>query len=599
METENKYDNAVVKVDCDKKFSLNKLRICFCIDTSNSTKSLFVQTKEWGMTYLDVEKLFVMKMAEKLSYPESVTYIGWNKEACQVDCIKNLVQQRGTNPSCLFENDTSYHIVSNSDIVFLITDGIISNEDVNMFHQHMKSRGIQLKAIIGVIVGRRTNTNETYFQIKPADINVSVIAPATIANSCILFYNMKTVYVVWASGDFENILQPNSITKETLWSDVTTTSFKDLSEISLTFPNDKIHNSLIKNEYIHLGKGNYFNPVKLLVSKPTFHELIEYPFSQICQYFKITQSYDKLYLWFKNLCKEKLEILCQQSLCSIKNMIVKSSDNTFQFCNPYYKPLFIIERNKLFVYKYILNNAINFNLKSLLFNSEERSIMEFIRGIYGTMQEDMISSNVDSDYLAMNISRDRYKSFTKKTSTEYDYFKNNKSISKNEILFDNNNFKDVILWINLFNNNLHESVKPNENCSLCGDQGIGCVVIKKFLNLSNDEIIDNPVDHIYPKILCEKCAVCFCNYQIDTAKYYAAIPIVKPREEINHLIMNMIMCLMNGFFIKYFASMNDKVLSLFSTIIESLVGRNISTFDMINDTNCDDVNDHDGIHMQE
>ena len=117
----------------------------------------------------------------------------------------------GTDPSTIFSNHSSKTLFESSEIVVFITDGEISNSEVNKFSGHLKNH-LNKALYICVIVNAGLE--------KLADLNVSVIAPLIIAPNVICLYHDCTsdkTFVVASRGVVSTIYpNPENFTKQTL-----------------------------------------------------------------------------------------------------------------------------------------------------------------------------------------------------------------------------------------------------------------------------------------------------------------------------------------------------------------------------------------------
>nr|URM62015.1 hypothetical protein [Mimivirus sp.] len=177
-----KQNNIFKNLPITQVTTISQSRICFCIDSSGSTANNFAAK----LSYMDVIKSFVKKISNQLI--KSPQYISWDCSATIIDSIDQLESRGGTCPSCIFENETTLQSIKMSDMGIIITDGNIESYEVNNFSNHINNQASHFKAVIGVIIGRRTGGNTI---TKPHEINISVLLPAMISNACILFYNYK------------------------------------------------------------------------------------------------------------------------------------------------------------------------------------------------------------------------------------------------------------------------------------------------------------------------------------------------------------------------------------------------------------------------
>ncbi|BCS83452.1 hypothetical protein QLL95_gp0671 [Cotonvirus japonicus] len=520
--------NFFTKLSSESIQTLGELKICFCIDNSGSTSKIFANIN----SYLDVEINFVREIVKHLKYKPK--YISWETIALNISNLINIKSGGATNPSSLFEDKKTYQTILNSNVMFILTDGQIIVDEVNKFGLLMNKCGAHLQAVIGVIVDRRTNKKS--FDIKnPAEINTSVLNPAMISNSCILFYNLKNIYVMWSSGVFLNTWKPHNIKKNSTWNDITTISFESICNTIIPTPNIESHSSLIKSGFISFGNGLYFNPDEFLKSKPNIYNIMHYPFNQICQHFKIMLKYEKLYTWFNSIKNDYISKTIHDTMNKIKSLI---SDSNLGDYRPENKDEFIKNRNLALMCKYI--NKSNVDVDDFIIDVNINSVIKFIRHMTKIIGQDVKLHKTSNGYSAFNTSRSRYESFSDNDSEnsldynsgddlDYDLNddlnndlsngldENNSSESESESYSFNlpaeklHMCNNTICWIN----NNHNSSLSKHKCHICSKESTPCILVKNKINPFNINLIENnPIDYFYSKTMCDKCASLFCEYPI-------------------------------------------------------------------------------------
>ena len=513
MEIENTNNNfnaqPFVTLPTINNVCLKNLQVCFCIDVSGSTASIFADQK----TILDVETEFVKSFLPELTKPPK--FISWDDKSQNILNVDSLKPDAGTRPACLFQNSDTLGTIKETDVAIIITDGCIGIEEINAFGKYMTSLGTHLKAVVGVIVGRRTNCRSGALN-KPADIGVSVLVPAMISNSCILFHNWNTSYVMWSSGIFKPEWKPNDITNESNWSHVTNVDISNIININIPIVNPVMENELCNKDYIPFGCGIFFNPNNLLLSCPSWDDLLEMPFDRICQYFKVTLRYAELLKWFKvqkdkflqefvtvSDEKEKIDLLIKEMLDrgrSVDHNIVTSFINT---------------RNNALTRRYI----DDVDIENVSNDPRIAKLLQFFRQMIKIMEEDNHIQYESSCYTSFSISSSRYC-----TSNPTNTPTNSKSSKMTA------DFNEPLKWLEQFSRlyPLHNSLKCE--CSICVETSIPFIIIRKHIgkNYIND-IVDYPTSYFYPQLLCCKCATYFCNIGIDPVRVscFAAIPIVR------------------------------------------------------------------------
>lgn len=507
--------------------TINQAKICFCIDSSGSTGNIFAAK----LSYMDVIKSFVKKISAQLT--KSPQYISWDCSAIMIDNINQLESRGGTCPSCIFENETTLQSIKISDVGIIITDGNIESYEVNNFSNHINNQASHFKAVIGVIIGRRTGGNTI---TKPHEINISVLLPAMISNACILFYNYKKIYVMWTSGIFKNKWKHIDVDLTTSWDDMTTISVNEICQIEIPIPDQLLHKQITSEGYIPLGLDLYFNPKHLLMSNPDPNEIIEYPFYQICQYFKTGNNHLKLLQWLEQQ-KKKFIYGIDSSECG--NITIENAINNQQ--------LYLTSRDKILTcrYPYILNTCTNMSCQSLC------SVSKFFTGMINILSED--SRIIDSyhKYTLYYSSKSRYSNFV-----------DSEPVNDNKIL----SLEDQI--INLCN------IECSYACEWCKQHSIPVIVMKNNINKDNMELFVNEYENIIlPYFLCPKCAECLIiSLKMKDKNNYNALPIIP----INQLNMdqyydwfhNKIIC--QNYYTKYNKELLELLLIFLTSILKKI-----------------------------
>ena len=532
----------MINLKIDDIEQLRDLKICFCIDTSKSTSGIFANSD----CYLDVEKYFVDKIINNLKQTTdnlNVRHIGWNTRANISKNFHKLESTGSTFPSSIFDNGDTLRVILDSEIIFIITDGLIYPDEVTRFGQLVNSYGFHFKAVIGVIVDRRTKilpNGETKIK-PPSSVNVSVLMPAMISNSCILFYNLKDIYVMWTSGIFDSIFNTLDISEKSSWLSVTKTDFSTICNVGIPVPDQQKHLELIQRGYTPFGAGNYVHLEKFINRDIDIADLMNYPLGQICQHFKVTQRYELIYNWFDIQRKKYIDFVSEKSIDSIKKQMENSVYG-------YYKPQdlseYLSHRNILIACSCITDRNIPVDINIITDKSIARNL-ETIRKLSLTMEEDMEAIKENYDYTMFYASKSRYNSFRRNYSERQE--KNINMVSDISDISDitEKSFKNILAWITLFDSvtkqieeddvsnsisdHLNNIVFPKYNCYLCEQESIGCILVKKSIDLDNkNDLINNPYDYFYPKLVCEKCASCLCDYPLTNTSYYMAVPLIIP-----------------------------------------------------------------------
>ena len=523
---------------------LKTLRIAFCIDTSSSTRSVFTGNEKIGYyTYLHVEKEFVNKMLSFLPSDLNKTntneqdtngtntneqdtngtttneqFITWNDTATKIDfesfkSLGNTHGKFGTRPVCMFQNGETFSAIQSCDVAVIITDGDIKNRDVHLFSKSMTSHGSHLKAIIGVIVGRRTTVGSDKV-LKPSEINVSVLAPALLSNSsCILFYNTTTTFVMNASDVFSNAWDSAEISSETGWDNVSSINIEDIGNVMIPVTDLKSQNELLSSGYVPFGAGLFFHPEYFLSYDPTWDQLIMLPFDRICQYFKITQKCNVILEWLQRQKNRFLQEFVpsdaekgkiEQAISEIITSDIHRHRNLLAVSN------YVQDRDTILARKYVDDEVI----ESTISDPKIIKLMCFFRNMTKVMEEDKRLQNSNLSYTAASISKNKY------CDLEMD-----DPVCKTIDVDFNEPFKWFEQFKQVYPSHTHNSIKYE--CSICCETDVPFVLIRKFFNYNDLESLwQRSTDYFYPQILCSKCAGYFCIEQVDPVRVacYAAIP---------------------------------------------------------------------------
>lgn len=520
-----KQNNIFKNLPITQVTTISQSKICFCIDSSGSTGNIFAAK----LSYMDVIKSFIKKISNQLT--KSPQYISWDCSATIIDSIDQLESRGGTCPSCIFENEITLQSIKMSDMGIIITDGNIESYEINNFSNHINNQASHFKAVIGVIIGRRTGGNTI---TKPHEINISVLLPAMISNACILFYNYKKIYVMWTSGIFKNKWKHIDVDLTTSWDDMTTISANEICQIEIPIPDQSLHKQITNEGYIPLGLDLYFNPKYLLMSNPDPNEIIEYPFYQICQYYKTGNNHLKLLQWLKQQ-KEKFIYDIDSTECI--NITIENAINNQQS--------YLISRDKILAcrYPYIINTCTNMSCQSL------SSISKFFTGMINILVEDLQNFDSNQKYTLYYSSKSRYSNFV-----------DPKPVNDNKILC----LEDQI--INLCN------IECSCTCEWCKQDSVPVIVMKNNINKDNMELFVNEYENIiFPYFLCPKCAECLIITLKMKDKYnYNALPIIpinqSNRDQYYTWFHNKIICL--SFYAKYNKELSELLLIFLTSILK-------------------------------
>lgn len=513
MEEINQSIKPLIQLTPQKTVPLKDHKVGFFIDNSGSTSSTFVDDTRFGGSkdsFLDVERAFVSSFQNLLPFRAKI--VSWNSTALLVTDLSKIYPGGGTRPSSIFQNDNTYQMMKEIEVAIILTDGNIENAEIRAFGNEMSKKCLHLKAVIGIVVGRRTSSEEPVRLRSPQEIDVSVLVPAMISDSCILFHNVNDSYLMWSTGSFKDHLHPPDIGPSTTWSDIKSVSFEELANIPLPMYDDKLGSSICQG-YIPLGSGLLFNPQLLLDSDPSWDELQNMPFYRICQYFRVTQKYDKLYEWFSRQQKR----FCNEFLTNINDRVVvddlisqiRNSTNPSHLIHSYTQI-----RDGSIINRYREDPEIfDSRIISLIPDERVRKLLNFFKMMNRVMIEDKQTQRQGSSYTTSSISQSRYISVPAQTTIN--------TISAS--------FHEPFRWLMQYRAYSPKHQTPLIECSICIEKSEPCLLVRqKFSKSSLGDMIDQMWNYLCPQVVCCRCADYFCQVAKDPHRQpcLAALPIV-------------------------------------------------------------------------
>lgn len=489
---------------------LKYLRWGIFIDDSGSTGTKINNTEK---LVLDVEKEFGLDLIRQLSNQHRI--VRWSSTVDTVQNMDEIKPNGGTQPKLIFD-DHVLDVIKNIDVALLITDGQIPQHEVTSFGHKMVTLGVHLKAIIGVIVGKKN--------VDPSNINVSVLVPAMISNACILYHNGESTSVMWACGAFKSAWNPIDIDSNVTWDSVTTVG-KDnvcsIPEVTISQCPYSEEQRLFEQEYIPFGSNLFFNPKELLNSHPTWDELQQFPFDRICQYFKVADQYNALIDWFKAEKDRFLnEFLVdeneQTNFETLFNQMNRRSRQTRTHRNDPNLKTYVRTRDRAIVRRYIASDT---DIDELLTDERAIMLMKFFRTLMKVMEEDVRDQYSNSSYTTTTISSTRYTS----------YQTQNTSYSSSTLTHITAPFNEPHNWLLQLRKLYPDHSLPRHECSVCCEESVPFVLFRKSFNKDQIEsFLIEPFSYYYPQILCSKCADFFCLQGIDPVREscVAAVPLL-------------------------------------------------------------------------
>lgn len=200
----------------------------FAVDVSWSTSS--------GI--LSQEKKAVVDLAMQFSAPakERVHVLPWNTMAfppTTLSSIDSLHSSGGTDPTVLNSDSRHHHILQNSSLWFLLTDGKIDQITVKDFALGICEKGLHGTACVIILFGHRPG--------RPASCNISVgQAVFAVAPDCaFLFHDVVTgeIFVFQCKGCFRGLLPQEemqiTLDTETTWHQLPQISYDKLAKLTV------------------------------------------------------------------------------------------------------------------------------------------------------------------------------------------------------------------------------------------------------------------------------------------------------------------------------------------------------------------------------
>ena len=438
---------------------LYDMQLTFFIDISASTMDSLTQTKK----IIDVEIGFIKDLSAHLTLPPLL--VSWASTAQVLNDLAEIKPGGNTDPVVIFDTEEIDTIIDKTEVAVIITDGEITGDNIKNFAQKMRFRGKYFQAVLGIIVGRRTNDDNVL--INPGDINVSVLLPAMLANSCILLHNSLENYVMWSSGPFAQQLRAVHIDAETRWRDISTVSFGKLATLDIPHYSKSMINNLHRIGYHNYGDV-FFNPNMLLTSSPSISEILSFPFDIICRHFRSTSRYSDLLSWTIEQKNRLLQLLLDEQ---IQSSIISVDD---------------------------------------LFRLFDRVIE--------SMNIDIDTQCVGSAYTAASLSSNRY-SITNRPIID----------KKNDMPEITVTLEQPLTWIEKFMSLHNLNHVRSIECGICVEKDIPFVIIRDHITQNNiDDFINNPTNYFYPQVVCRRCADFFCKKKEDPVRVgcIAAMPLM-------------------------------------------------------------------------
>ena len=476
----------------EKNTCIKELVIGICVDTSSSTNKIFINEKDnraqgnkkKQYTFLDIQKNIIDKMFDREK--TKVYIISWNTEANEIREIADLVSTGGTNPSCLLNTKKTLQIIEKINVAIILTDGKVKAKKITRFSNLVIQKCKHLDAMIGIIVGRRTENGKT---IQPSSINISVLIPAMISNGCILFHNYESTYVMWSGGVFKEEWKPVDVAETNNWNLITTIDYTKIRDIHIPicYPEDKTQ--LLESEYIPFGNGRFYRPDKILTYEPSWDEFLKYPFNIICPRFKMAGKCGLLLDWFLT----QKNRLIAESL----NLNNTNPDQNIQS--------FVQLRNSYLVSKYenISHNSSNVT----------SSYIKILNKIEAMIKNDGNNCQNETSYTVSSVADSSY-------TISLDEFKSE---------FIKVGFNQSLEWNKQYLTLCPKDKQITAECSICFEVDTIYLLLREKLDFGEDgNLKSHLLTFFYNEPMCPKCAEYFCFKQEDPVhvKCFSVLPVV-------------------------------------------------------------------------
>ena len=507
---------------------IKEMNIGFFIDVSGSTEHKFNYNSNANemVTFLDIEKKFVNKFIQYSSDKAKCQYATWSTSAYKVDDLTKLSSYGGTQPECIFSNNETYKVLQDTEVAVIITDGEIDGKHIEEFGKCMREKGCHLKAIIGIIVSRRTSLMKDLSKEiwkAPSEINVSVLVPAMVTNGCIIFYNSKRSYIMWSSGCFKSTWKPNNIDNTIYdnvsfadaWNNVSSfDTWNNFGDVQVPLYNGDEENVLKLNRYIDFGMGLYFNPQLLLDSNRSLEEIIVYPLDLVCQYFRVSQQCVKLYDWFVKQREMYVEYVLafddKEFLAKLSNELNNAIDNNDSIQE------FVAKRNLVISAYYHKNGFSIAQLEQFIGQSEFTKNIRLFNDIIKEIDIDRKMQSFTASYTSSSLSYTRYTSRNGNkanalTNSSRDFVQHLDSDNDDEYYISfTTPFNKPMEWRSQLDIVCNNHNSDTVLCTICRSIDIPFYLIRKNFDNNILDVVQNPTDYFNPKLLCSKCVEFFC-----------------------------------------------------------------------------------------
>ena len=503
------FGKGYVEFPVSKSDTLKDLKICFCIDTNFNSQRRFCG----NISYLRVAASIIKKWSNYFEHKPSIISFNYEAKIVKWKDIKpsnknNFYDAKyRTTLMSIIENEEAVQAIKNAQVLVIITCDTNYSMDVIPFGKYLREHMNHLKATISIISGRRSDPSSGFVRT-PLDFRTPILMSAMFSNNCVLIYNTKTIFVMWADGSFRKYLDFQELNLDTSWEQVTETSFSALSNMKIDDVDDDLRNTLISKGYFSIGNGRYMNMKQLLNYNHSTEEILSLPYETICFYYRSYENnLDGFLDWFIQKRHEYVLFYVKQITNKIDIDLMfddVKKGNTKSFID---------------LQKAILDiDNIENNCRGEIVSKNFKRFDNIISYIYC---ESMIRLYV--------ISLRLYCPFKYCSSMTYP----EPSMTRTSQWLD---------WCLKYYRNDERDEKTE--CSLCKERNcIPFIVVKKLIKIDTFETDYDLSENIYDKLVCASCAslICYLNRCPDGGECIGLIPVIT----LNHNRFNIFLKLYN------------------------------------------------------
>lgn len=235
----------IVELELNTHIPLIDCTFCLCIDDSISTDRFMGNTN--SPTFLDTEMSFASKLKAYINTEPMVSTLNLSPEMAR-----------------------------KTDVLVVITDDLLEEHTIQQLNKIISANGIQLKAMIGVIVGNRGD-----LMVEAA---VDSMSRMMCDNHSILYYNTVNTFVARSSGIFAPVWNLSTVDH---WTNLCV-DLCEITNIMVPVACSEDISRLTCKGYVQMAHNQWFRPDLIGI------ELVDYPFERICSYYQLNGNLDKL-----------------------------------------------------------------------------------------------------------------------------------------------------------------------------------------------------------------------------------------------------------------------------------------------------------------